>query len=498
MPEKVEAPTLAGALAPMLLLIGLLALAVYLFGKDASWGPNQIALTLASLVAALLGRCRGCSWETIEKGVVQSISQALPAIFILLAVGALIGTWMMCGTVTAMIYYGLKLLTPKIFYPTVVIVTGIVSASIGSSWTTVGTIGIGLIGVAKGMGMSEAVTAGAIVSGAYFGDKISPLSDTTNLAPAVSGTDIYTHIRHMLWTTVPSLLLALLLFTIVGLNRKTGGSLALREETLRVIAAHFNTSPWLFLPVAAVIGMALAKLRPFPVLLFGALIGGLFAVIFQPDQVIQFVNRPDLSRPLVMVAGVWKAMYNGFTTSTGTAHIDKLVNRGGMGSMLEVIWLILTALLFGGVMEATGKLARLLNLLLKMVRGTGSLITATLLTSFGLNVVASDQYMAIVLPGKLFGLEYRRRHLAPENLSRTLEDAGTLTSVLIPWNTCGAYMAGTMGVATLTYLPWCFFNLINPLVAIFLGFTGISLKYLPPSDETASDNKTGIKSEKRS
>jgi NhaC family Na+:H+ antiporter len=483
--NQTRTPSLFEALLPMLILIGLLSLAVYLFGEDASWGPNQIALTLASLVAALLGRRRGCSWQEIEKGVVQSISQALPAIFILLAVGALIGTWVMCGTVTAMIFYGLKLLTPKIFYPTVVIVTGIVSASIGSSWTTVGTIGIGLIGVAKGMGMSEAVTAGAIISGAYFGDKISPLSDTTNLAPAVSGTDIYTHIRHMLWTTVPSMLLALALFTVVGLGRQEGGSLALREETLKVIAAHFNTSPWLFFPVGAVIVMAAKKMRPFPVILSGALIGGVFAVIFQPDQVAQFVNRPELSRPLVMIAGVWKAMYNGFTTSTGVAHIDELVNRGGMGSMLKVIWLIMTALLFGGVMEATGKLGRILKLLLKMVKGTGTLITATLLTSFGLNLVASDQYMAIVLPGKLFSNEYRRRGLAPENLSRTLEDAGTLTSVLVPWNTCGAYMAGTLGVATLAYLPWCFFNLINPLVAIFFGFTGISLKHLPPPGKTA-------------
>jgi NhaC family Na+:H+ antiporter len=382
----------------------------------------------------------------------------------------------MCGTVTTMIYYGLQLLNPKIFYPTVVIVTAIVSASIGSSWTTVGTIGVGLIGIAHGMDMSEAITAGAIISGSYFGDKLSPLSDTTNLAPAVSGTDIYTHIKHMLWTTIPSILFALIIFTIIGLSASGEGNLTMKEETLRVIDENFSTSLWLLFPMIAVITMAAFKMKPFPVILLGALIGGIFAVIFQPHQIVQFVNMPELSEPLVMVAGVWKAMYTGFTTTTGVESIDMLVNRGGMNSMLDVIWLILSALLFGGAMEITGMLNKLVTVLLKMVHGTGSLIATTIFTSFGLNVVASDQYMAIVLPGKMFKLEYERRGLAPENLSRTLEDSGTLTSPLVPWNTCGAYMAGTLGVATLTYLPFAFFNIINPLVAIILGFTGISIK----------------------
>jgi NhaC family Na+:H+ antiporter len=471
-----KAPSLLDALIPMVFLIGLLSLAVYIFGEDASWGPNQIALTFSSLVAALIGVKNKYSWDEMGQGVVKSISQALPAIFILLAVGALIGTWVMSGTVTTMIYYGLQLLSPKIFYPTVVIVTAIISASIGSSWTTVGTIGVGLIGIAHGMGMSEAITAGAIISGSYFGDKLSPLSDTTNLAPAVSGTDIYTHIKHMLWTTIPSIVIALIIFTIIGLSATAEGNLTIKEETLSIIEQHFSTSLWLLFPLLAVIVMAILKVRPFPVILAGALIGGIFAVIFQPHQVTQFVNKPELSEPMVMIAGVWKAMYTGFTTTTGYETIDELVNRGGMNSMLEVIWLILSALMFGGVMEVTGFLNKLVSVLLKLVKGTGSLITATVLTSFGLNVVASDQYMAIVLPGKMYKLEYEKRGLAPENLSRTLEDSGTLTSPLVPWNTCGAYMAGTLGVATLTYLPFAFFNLINPFVAIILGFTGISIK----------------------
>lgn len=479
-------PSYLDALIPMLFLIGMLSLAVYLFGEDASWGPNQIALTFSSLIAAVIGLKNKHSWEDMGKGVVKSISQAMGAIFILLAVGALIGTWVMSGTVTSMIYFGLELLNPKIFYPTVVIVSAIVAASIGSSWTTVGTIGVGLIGIAHGMDMSLSITAGAVVSGSYFGDKLSPLSDTTNLAPAVSGSTLYTHIRHMLWTTVPSITIALILFTVIGLYSTAEGNLLIKEQTMTAIEANFYTSWWLLIPVLVVLVLAMLKLKPFPTILLGALTGGIFAVIFQPDQIIQFVDRSELSKPMIMVAGVWKAMYTGFTTSTGVDSIDVLVNRGGMNSMLEVIWLILSALMFGGVMEETGMLRKLVQALLKMVHGTGSLIATTVFTCLGTNIVASDQYMSIVLPGRMFKMEYERRELAPENLSRTLEDSGTITSPLIPWNTCGAYMAGTLGVATFAYLPFAFFNLLNPIIAIFLGFTGISIKKI---DKTKADEK---------
>ena len=486
-PHVKRDPSMLDALIPMFFLIGMLGLAVYIFGEDASWGPNQIALTFSSLIAAIIGLKNGHAWDDMGKGVVKSISQAMGAIFILLAVGALIGTWVMSGTVTTMIYYGLKLLSPKIFYPTVVIVSAIVAGAIGSSWTTVGTIGVGLIGIAHGMDMSLSVTAGAIVSGSYFGDKLSPLSDTTNLAPAVSGSNLYDHIKHMLWTTIPSITIALIIFTIIGLSSVVTENMAIQDETLSVIEASFNTSWWLLVPVLVVLALAILKMKPFPTILLGALTGGIFAVIFQPDLVSQFVDRQDLSKPLVMIAGVWKAMYTGFTASTGSDTIDQLVNRGGMNSMLEVIWLILSALMFGGVMEETGMLKKMVTALLKMVRGTGSLIATTIFTSIGTNIVASDQYMAIVLPGRKFKLEYERRGLAPENLSRTLEDSGTLTSPLVPWNTCGAYMAGTLGVATFAYLPFAFFNLINPLIAIFLGFTGISIKKIEKPGEIQSN-----------
>jgi len=481
-------PTYLDALIPMIFLIGMLSLAVYIFGEDASWGPNQIALTFSSLVAGVIGLKNGHAWEDMAKGVVKSISQAMGAIFILLAVGALIGTWVMSGTVTTMIYYGLKLLSPQIFYPTVVVVCAIVAGSIGSSWTTVGTIGVGMIGIAHGMDMSVGMTAGAIVSGSYFGDKLSPLSDTTNLAPAVSGTELYTHIKHMLWTTLPSITITLIIFTIIGFYSSAAENMAMKEESLAIIEANFTTNWWLLVPVLIVLALAILKMKPFPTILLGALAGGIFAIVFQPDQVIQFVDRIDLSRPLVMIAGVWKAMYMGFTTTTGAETFDQLVNRGGMNSMLDVIWLILSALMFGGVMEETGMLKKLVMALLKMVHGTGSLIATTIFTCIGTNIIASDQYMAIVLPGRMFKMEYERRNLAPENLSRTLEDSGTLTSPLIPWNTCGAYMAGTLGVATFAYLPFAFFNLINPLMAMFLGFTGISIKKIDKTKIMNDDN----------
>ena len=476
-PSSMREPSLTESMIPLVTLVALLTLSVYLFRDDASWGPNQIALTFSAMIASFIGIKNGCGWERMQQGIVESISQALPAVFILLAVGALIGTWAMSGTITTMIYYGLQILDPEIFYPTVVVVTAIVSASIGSSWTTAGTVGLGLVGIAHGMGVSEAVTAGAVISGSYFGDKLSPLSETTNLAPAVAGTDIYTHIRHMLYTTIPSMAVTLAIFAWLSWQSAPGGGeMAIKVETLRAIEANFHTTPWLLVPVLLVMGMSTMRLRPFPTILIGALAGGIFAVLFQPDHVLRFADRADLPQALAMVAGVWQSMVKGFVGATGVDTIDVLVDRGGMKSMLEVIWLILSALLFGGVMEATGMLERILEAMLRAVRGTGSLIAVTVLTSFGLNVVSSDQYMAIVLPGRMFRLEFRKRGLAPENLSRTLEDSGTLTSALIPWNTCGAYMAATLGVSTMHYLPYAFFNYISPLIAILFGFTGIAIR----------------------
>ena len=458
-------PSMLDALVPVISLVALLASSVYLYGADSSYGANQIALLLGAGIAAIIGIKNGISWKTIEEGIVHGISVSLGAVLILLAVGSLIGTWMLSGTVPTLIYYGLNWLNPSIFYPSALVICALVGLSIGSSWTVAGTLGIALIGVAAAMGLSPAVTAGAIISGAYFGDKMSPLSDTTNLSPAVAGSELFNHIRHMMWTTVPSMLIAIVLFTLVGLSSSVGHADVEFANMTAVLESSFNLGLHMLIPLFLVIYMAFRKMPAFPTMMIGALVGGLFAAIFQPDEVVRTAAREDLGTGMALLSGVWTALFAGFSSDTGNTAVDALLSRGGMESMLNTVWLVLCAMTFGAVLETTGILKRLLSAALTMVHGTGSLIITTLLTSFGCNLIAADQYIAIVLPGRLYRLEFRRRGLTPVNLSRALEDAGTITSPLIPWNTCGAYMAGTLGVPTLVYLPYCFFNIINPLLA---------------------------------
>lgn len=472
-------PSLAQALFPVLVLIVLLASSVYLFGDGSSAGPNQIALILAAMVAAVIGGLNGYGWKEMQRGIVHGISLATGAMLILLVVGSLIGTWILAGTVPTMIHYGLSVLSPSVFYAAACVLCAVVALATGSSWTTAGTIGVALVGIATAQNLNPGLAAGAIISGAYFGDKMSPLSDTTNLAPAMAGTDLFTHIRHMVWTTTPSILLAVLLFAVAGFW--LGGAHDAPEigAIQRDIEAQFTVGWHLLLPAVLVIGLVVGRVPAFPALLIGALVGALFAVVFQPAAVLRFVGEADLSRTVALLKGAWTAMFDGYRSTSGNAALDELLTRGGMSSMLSTVWLIISAMTFGAVMETTGMLQKLAATILGFVRGTGSLIVATLGTSIGMNVVASDQYIAIVLPGRMFRAEYRRRGLHPKNLSRSLEDAGTLTSPLVPWNTCGAFMAQTLGVATFTYLPFAFFNLINPLVAAAYGFAGFTIERLP-------------------
>ncbi len=470
---------------PVLILIGLLSASVYLFGSDSSYGPNQIALILTACVAALLGRNLGYTWKEMEKGMVKGISLAMGAIMILLVVGSLIGTWILAGIVPTMIYYGLQVLHPSIFLAASVVICAIVALATGSSWTTVSTIGIALVGIAAALDISLGMTAGAIISGSYFGDKLSPLSDTTNLAPAMAGTDLFTHIRHMLWTTIPSLTIALILFFIIGLNldtSSTGGNL---ETILAALKANFNIGWYLLLPPALVIALVIRKMAAFPALIIGALVGGLFAVIFQQEAVLKFADAPDVPRFVALMKGFWMALFGEYQSTTGNAQLDELLSRGGMASMLNTVWLIISAMMLGAALETTKMLQVIADKILSFAQSTGSLILATLSTSLSMNIVASDQYIAIVVPGRMFRAEYERRELAPENLSRALEDAGTLTSPLVPWNTCGAFMAQTLGVATAAYLPFCFFNLMNPVISAVYGFTGFTIKKLEPEEEEA-------------
>ena len=480
-----KSPTLLDALIPIGALVMMLALSVYLFGSDSSYGPNQIVLTLAAAIAAIVAIKNGHKWFDLQKAMIAGISTAMVAILILLAVGALIGTWLMAGTVPSLIYYGMQILSPQWFYAAACLICSIAALATGSSWTVAGTLGVALIGVSMGLGLSPAIAAGAIISGAYFGDKMSPLSDTTNLAPAVVGTDIFSHIRHMAWTTGPSYMVALFLFTIVGLGTEsTSDSLAL-QQLMATLEQNFNISAIALLPLIVVLYMAYKKIPPLPTILFGALLGGVLAVILQPDVVLRFADAPDVSRGVAMTKGVWLALADGFVSTTGVAEVDELLTRGGMSSMLVTIWLIITALAFGAVLEHSGMLQRLIDGALSRAKTTGSLITTVVLSCIGINIVAADQYIAIVLPGKMYRAEFARRKLDPKNLSRVIEDSGTLTSPLVPWNTCGAYMAATLGVATLAYLPFVFFNLINPVVSVIYGFTGFTIVKTDEADEVA-------------
>lgn len=477
--RELRAPSLLQAWIPLLVLMSLLALSVYLFKDNSSYGPNQIALLLATGIAGIVGMRNGLRWGDIQDAMAKGVSMASTPMFILLAVGSLIGTWMLSGTVPTLVHYGLMLMHPAYFYPAACLVCAIVALGIGSSWTVAGTLGVALMGVATGLGLSPEITAGAIISGAYFGDKMSPLSDTTNLAPAAAGSDLFSHIRHMIWTTGPSFAIALVLFVLFAL----GGSAQTEanfDELSGTIVSQFNPGLHLLIPLVVVLVLAARRVPAFPSIAIGALVGALFAVMFQPESTIALAGNDELSRGMGLLAGSWTALFSGNSGESGNPAVDELLNRGGMESMLNTIWLILCAMSFGAVMERTGLLERIIRSVLAAAKTTGSLIVATLATAVGTNIVAADQYLAIVLPGRIYKPEYERRGLAPENLSRALEDAGTLTSPLVPWNTCGAYMAATLGVATTAYLPYAFFNLINPIVAGILAYAGFKILHLQP------------------
>lgn len=547
-------PSLLDALIPILSLIVMLATSVIFYGSDSSYGANQIALILGAAIATLIGFKNGYSWEEIEKGIANGIATAFGAILILMMVGALIGTWIISGTVPTMIYFGLQILDPSIFYVAACLICAMVSISIGSSWTTAGTVGVALVGIAAGLDMSLGITAGAIISGAYFGDKMSPLSDTTNLAPAVAGTDLFSHIRHMVWTTGPSILIALILFTIIGFLHDSSTQPADLGTTVSILQQEFNITAWALLPLGLVLFLAFKKVPAFLTLLIGALVGGLFAVLLQPDtlnrmvesskyecaapsesQIIQceidevvedkagskltvnltlqdetvvesIINFDQTNKTQVLTASfsgrqeeiefvpryhatnmldaVWRALYAGYQSESGDEAVDTLLSRGGMSSMLNTIWLILTALTFGAVLETVGLLKKVVESILGMVKGTGSLIASVIGTCVTANIIAADQYIAIVLPGRMFRAEFKRRGLDPKNLSRTLEDSATMTSPLIPWNTCGVYMAGVLGVPTLVYLPFCFFNIASPFISIAYGIMNIKITKLEPDLNT--------------
>jgi NhaC family Na+:H+ antiporter len=487
--KELKTPSLLDAMLPIVSLVIMMGSAVYLFEDNSSYGPNQIALLLAMGIAAIVGMKNGYRWKTIEKGIVDGISMSLGACLILLAVGSLIGTWMLAGTVPTLIYFGLELLNPSFFYAAACLICAVVAMSIGSSWTTAATVGVALMGVAAGMEMSAAITAGAVVSGAYFGDKISPLSETTNLAPAVAGTDLFEHIRYMLWTTIPSFVIALVLFTFLGFS-EVGDAKAQRiEEMQALLNTSFDLGWHLLVPLVVLLTLAIKKMPAFPAVFIGALLGGVWAVVFQWDVVVAMASTDDAEN-IGALKVVWTALFDGVSFSTPDENLNSLLSRGGMSSMLNTIWLIICAMSFGAVLERVGLLKRAVSAILLGAKSAGDMVSRTILTCFGTNLVTADQYISIVMPGRMYKEEFKKRGLDQLNLSRSLEDGGTLTSPLIPWNTCGAYMHSVLLVNPFDYIFYAFFNVINPILAIIYAYLGIKiLRLTPPKVTTTGEDK---------
>ncbi|PIQ15723.1 MAG: Na+/H+ antiporter NhaC [Flavobacteriales bacterium CG18_big_fil_WC_8_21_14_2_50_32_9] len=474
-------PNLFQSILPILVLVGLLILNVLkVFGDNALGGANQLALLLSTAVAVILAMSIGYKWEFIQQGIIKSIKSALPALIILLLIGALAGTWMLSGVVPAMIYYGLDILNPLFFLPATCIICSIVSIATGSSWTTAATVGIALIGIGGVLDFDKGLVAGAILSGAYFGDKMSPLSDTTNLAPAMAGTDLITHIKYMAYTTIPSIIITLVLFLIIGFTFTSTGSV---EEVIALklaIASKINITPWLFLVPLIVIGLIIRKVAAIPALFLGSILGGIFAVIFQLDLIMSLSEKTNFFYAAYEV--VVNAMTTDIAIVTNNNLVNELLSSGGMKGMLNTIWLIICAMIFGGVMEKTGMLKTITKSIMIFAKSTGSLIATTTTSCVVFNLTASDQYLAIVVPGRMFAKIYKKRGLHPKVLSRTLEDSGTVTSVLVPWNTCGAYHSTVLGVATGDYFMYCFFNILSPIMTILFGFLNIKIAKLVKSE----------------
>ncbi len=464
------------ALTPVIVLVILLAYNVFVYGDDALSGSNQFILLLGGAVAAIVGFFNKVTYKKMIDEVADNLKSTTGAILILLFVGALAGTWLISGVIPTMIYYGLKILNPTIFLPATIIICAIISVATGSSWTTSATVGIALIGIGEALGIPLGMVAGAVLSGAYFGDKMSPMSDTTNLAPAMAGTDLFTHIRYMAITTVPTITITLIIFIFIGFTIDTTGE-ADTAMFLNSIKESFHITPWLFLVPIIVIALIVNKTQPLIALLIGTLLGGVFAVIFQPDIVMSIAKSDTLTFQSAY-KGVMDAITVDVTIETSNRQLSDLFSSGGMSGMLGTIWLIICAMVFGGIMEAIGALSRISSALLKLADSVFGLFASTVTSCLVLNVTASDQYLAIVVPGKMFSKAYEEKGLAPENLSRTLEDSGTVTSVLVPWNTCGAYQSGVLGVSVSEYFVYAIFNYLSPFMTLLFAAFNIKIKQL--------------------
>ena len=465
------------ALIPVLALILMLFYNVFfVFGDNALNGSNQFILLLGAAVAAIVGFFKKTSYSQMLNEVSENLKSTTGALLILLMVGALSGTWLVSGIIPTMIYYGLQLLNPTFFLVATVIICAIISIATGSSWTTSATVGIALIGIGETLGISLGMTAGAVLSGAYFGDKMSPLSDTTNLAPAMAGAELFTHIKYMAITTVPTFIITLLLFFIIGLNIEVSGTPNVSDK-LEAINNAFNISPWLMLVPLAVVVLIVKKTPPLIALLAGTLLAALTSVLAQP-QILMSIAETDSYNFETAYKGVMQSITVETAVETTSADLNDLFSSGGMQGMLDTIWLIICAMVFGGVMDAIGALSRISKALLSLATSTFGLFASTVASCLALNVTASDQYLALVIPGKMFKKAYKDKGLAPENLSRTLEDSGTVTSVLVPWNTCGAFQSSVLGVSVADYFLYAFFNWISPFMTLLIAGLSFKIKQL--------------------
>jgi Na+:H+ antiporter, NhaC family len=466
------------ALIPIIVLIILLAYNVFIYNDDATGGANQFALIFSGVIAAIIGFSKKISYNDMLEAVVDNVKSTGSAIFILLLVGALAGTWLVSGIIPTMIYYGLEILNPTFFLAAALIICCIISLATGSSWTTTATIGIALMGIGKALGLPLGMIAGAVLSGAYFGDKMSPLSDTTNLAPAMAGTDVFTHIRYMAYTTIPSITITLIIFLILGFQH-SGNEIQDNSALVDSIKNTFHITPLLFIVPVIVIVMIAKKAKPLSALFIGTILAGIFAVIFQPEIVMK-VAGSDTFNFNSAYKGIMNAMTNSVYIPSGNEILDEneLFSSGGMSGMLSTIWLILCAMFFGGIMQEIGALQKISDTLLNIAKSTFGLFASTTITCIFFNGTASDQYLAIVVPGKMYQKAFKDKGLAPENLSRTLEDSGTVTSILFPWNTGGAYQSKTLGVGTGEYVWYAFFNLISPIMTLIFAYFNIKIRKL--------------------
>ena len=473
------------ALLPILILVVLLSYNVLVYGDDALGGSNQFILLLGAAIAGIVGFYYKVSYKFMIDKVAENLQSVTGALLILLFVGALAGTWLISGIIPAMIYYGLQILHPIIFLPACIIICAIISLATGSSWTTSATVGIALIGIGKVLGIPVGMVAGAVISGAYFGDKLSPLSDTTNLAPAMAGGELFSHIRYMTYTTVPSIVITIIVFTILSLTQNTTGA-ADTESLMLAIEEKFTITPLLFIVPAVVILLIVKKSPPLIALLIGSLLGGVFALLFQIKILLEITEASVLSFE-VGYRAIMDSMTVSTEITTKNALLNDLFTSGGMEGMLGTIWLIICAMVFGGIMDAIGALERISSALLNWAQTTFQLFASTVASCLAINLTASDQYLSIVIPGKMFSKAYKNRKLAPENLSRTLEDSGTVTSVLIPWNTCGAYQSGVLGVGVGEYFIYAIFNWLSPFMTLLFAAFNIKIRAL--KEHKISENK---------